>query len=38
MGSVGKELNGEPVETELKLTGIQPVPSVFWRLAWVTQA
>ena len=29
MGSVGREPNGEPYDMELKLTGIQPVPSTF---------
>ena len=29
MGSVGNEPKGEPYDMEVKLTGIQPVPSVF---------
>ena len=29
MGSVGSVPNGEPYDMEVKLTGIQPVPSVF---------
>ena len=37
IGSMGRDDKGEPKEILVRFTGIQPVPSDFLKLAWVTQ-